>query len=188
MVSPSPVPFADLHYWFRMNWTVYWDLLQFQSSHYNLFLDDFFFFFLSQTHSGLWWCCHELCRWSHPGVFGPRRSRLRTHTGQFELCVYCSRLCNEVRVEQKWVKTNGFCLFVLFFTLIMCLYQGEEKYTFIEKCGNPRSVTLLVKGPNKHTLTQIKDAVRDGLRAVKNAIEDGTSGGWRTAYMLFKLV
>uniref|UniRef100_A0A8C6WPY2 Chaperonin containing TCP1, subunit 6A (zeta 1) n=1 Tax=Neogobius melanostomus TaxID=47308 RepID=A0A8C6WPY2_9GOBI len=50
---------------------------------------------------------------------------------------------------------------------------GEEKYTFIEKCGNPRSVTLLIKGPNKHTLTQIKDAVRDGLRAVKNAIEDG---------------
>ena len=27
-------------------------------------------------------------------------------------------------------------------------------------------------GPNKHTLTQIKDAVHDGLRAVKNAIED----------------
>ncbi|KAI4882498.1 hypothetical protein NFI96_018892 [Prochilodus magdalenae] len=51
---------------------------------------------------------------------------------------------------------------------------GEEKYTFIEKCGNPRSVTLLIKGPNKHTLTQIKDAVRDGLRAVKNAIEDGS--------------
>uniref|UniRef100_G3QB35 Chaperonin containing TCP1, subunit 6A (zeta 1) n=1 Tax=Gasterosteus aculeatus aculeatus TaxID=481459 RepID=G3QB35_GASAC len=51
---------------------------------------------------------------------------------------------------------------------------GEEKFTFIEKCGNPRSVTLLVKGPNKHTLTQIKDAVRDGLRAVKNAIEDGS--------------
>uniref|UniRef100_A0A671XBC3 Chaperonin containing TCP1, subunit 6A (zeta 1) n=1 Tax=Sparus aurata TaxID=8175 RepID=A0A671XBC3_SPAAU len=52
--------------------------------------------------------------------------------------------------------------------------KGEEKFTFIEKCGNPRSVTLLVKGPNKHTLTQIKDAVRDGLRAVKNAIEDGS--------------
>lgn len=53
--------------------------------------------------------------------------------------------------------------------------QGEEKYTFIEKCDNPRSVTLLIRGPNKHTLTQIKDAVRDGLRAVKNAIEDGKS-------------
>uniref|UniRef100_A0A8C2MCN7 T-complex protein 1 subunit zeta n=1 Tax=Cricetulus griseus TaxID=10029 RepID=A0A8C2MCN7_CRIGR len=35
------------------------------------------------------------------------------------------------------------------------------------------SVTLLVKGPNKHTLTQIKDAIRDGLRAIKNAIDDG---------------
>ncbi|TKC36004.1 hypothetical protein EI555_011252 [Monodon monoceros] len=50
---------------------------------------------------------------------------------------------------------------------------GEEKFTFIEKYNNPRSVTLLIKGPNKHTLTQIKDAIRDGLRAVKNAIDDG---------------
>ena len=50
---------------------------------------------------------------------------------------------------------------------------GEEKFTFIEKCNNPPSVTLLIKGPNKHTLTQIKDAIRDGLRAIKNAIDDG---------------
>uniref|UniRef100_A0A2K5XSU4 Uncharacterized protein n=1 Tax=Mandrillus leucophaeus TaxID=9568 RepID=A0A2K5XSU4_MANLE len=49
----------------------------------------------------------------------------------------------------------------------------EEKFTFIEKCNHPRSVTLLIKGANKHTLTQIKDAVRDGLRAVKNVIDDG---------------
>nr|XP_054392700.1 T-complex protein 1 subunit zeta-2-like isoform X1 [Pongo abelii] len=50
---------------------------------------------------------------------------------------------------------------------------GEEKFTFIiEECVNPRSVTLLVKGPNKHTLTQVKDAMRDGLRAIKNAVED----------------
>ncbi|CAH0402817.1 unnamed protein product [Chilo suppressalis] len=49
---------------------------------------------------------------------------------------------------------------------------GEEKYTFVEQCKNPLSVTILIKGPNKHTLTQIKDAVRDGLRAINNAIED----------------
>jgi len=49
---------------------------------------------------------------------------------------------------------------------------GEAKYTFVEDVANPESVTVLIKGPNKHTLTQIKDAVRDGLRAVKNAIED----------------
>ena len=50
---------------------------------------------------------------------------------------------------------------------------GDNKYTFIEDTKNPKSVTILVKGPNKHTITMIKDAVRDGLRAVKNAIEDG---------------
>jgi len=49
---------------------------------------------------------------------------------------------------------------------------GESKYTFVEDVKNPMSVTILIKGPNKHTLTQIKDAVRDGLRAVKNAIDD----------------
>merc|ERR1712179_197765 len=49
---------------------------------------------------------------------------------------------------------------------------GESKFTFVEKCDNPLSVTIMIKGPNKHTITQIKDAVRDGLRAVKNAIED----------------
>ena len=50
--------------------------------------------------------------------------------------------------------------------------QGEEKFTFVEQCKNPQSVTIVIKGPNKHTLTQIKDAIHDGLRAVKNAIED----------------
>lgn len=50
---------------------------------------------------------------------------------------------------------------------------GEEKYTFVEDCKNPRSVTILIKGPNKYTLTQTKDAIRDGLRAVVNALEDG---------------
>ncbi|KAJ3123586.1 T-complex protein 1 subunit zeta [Physocladia obscura] len=49
---------------------------------------------------------------------------------------------------------------------------GEEKFTFLENVENPASVTLLITGPNAHTITQINDAVRDGLRAVKNAIED----------------
>lgn len=49
---------------------------------------------------------------------------------------------------------------------------GEEKYTFVEEVKTPKSVTLLIKGPNQHTTQQIQDALRDGLRAVKNAIED----------------
>ncbi|KAF1817675.1 T-complex protein 1 zeta subunit [Eremomyces bilateralis CBS 781.70] len=49
---------------------------------------------------------------------------------------------------------------------------GEEKFTFIEEVKDPKSVTLLIKGPNQHTITQIKDAVRDGLRSVYNMIVD----------------
>lgn len=49
---------------------------------------------------------------------------------------------------------------------------GDDKYTFIEKVKNPRSVTILIRGPNQHTISQISDTLRDGLRAVKNAIED----------------
>lgn len=49
---------------------------------------------------------------------------------------------------------------------------GEEKYTFVEGVKNPQSCTILIKGPNKHSIAQVKDAVRDGLRAVKNVYED----------------
>eukprot|EP00198_Chlamydomonas_reinhardtii_P005174 XP_001694510.1 T-complex protein, zeta subunit [Chlamydomonas reinhardtii] len=50
---------------------------------------------------------------------------------------------------------------------------GEEKYTFVEGVKNPHSCTILIKGPSDHVIAQIKDAVRDGLRAVKNGIDDG---------------
>jgi len=49
---------------------------------------------------------------------------------------------------------------------------GEEKYTFVEELKNPKSVTVLLKAPFKHILVQSKDALRDGLRAVKNVIDD----------------
>lgn len=42
-------------------------------------------------------------------------------------------------------------------------------------------------GPNDHTIAQIKDAVRDGLRAVKNTIEDESivlvSSFWLETFM-----
>ncbi|KAI0564514.1 TCP-1/cpn60 chaperonin [Gracilaria domingensis] len=48
----------------------------------------------------------------------------------------------------------------------------DDKYTFVEEVKNPFSCTVLLRGPNKHTITQMKDAIRDGLRAVKNTLED----------------
>jgi len=49
---------------------------------------------------------------------------------------------------------------------------GDEKYTFIEGCKNPTSCTILIRGPNEHTIRQVQDAIRDGLRAVSNILED----------------
>lgn len=47
---------------------------------------------------------------------------------------------------------------------------GEEKYTFIEGVENPFSCTILIKGPNDYTIAQTRYAIKDGLRAVTNAI------------------
>lgn len=50
--------------------------------------------------------------------------------------------------------------------------MGEDKFTFVEDCANAKSCTLLLQGPNDHSIQQSKDAVKDGLRALKNALED----------------
>jgi len=49
---------------------------------------------------------------------------------------------------------------------------GDDKYTFIEGVENPFSCTILIKGPNDYSIAQTKEAIRDGLRAVKNTMED----------------
>lgn len=49
---------------------------------------------------------------------------------------------------------------------------GDDKYTFIEGVENPFSCSILIKGPNDYSIAQTKEAIRDGLRAIKNARED----------------
>ena len=44
---------------------------------------------------------------------------------------------------------------------------GEDRYCFVEDVKNPFSCTLLLKGPNQQVVSQLKDAARDGIRAVK---------------------
>lgn len=48
----------------------------------------------------------------------------------------------------------------------------DDKFTFVEGVPLEKSVSILVTGPNDHSINQIKDAVKDGLRAVANAVED----------------
>jgi len=47
---------------------------------------------------------------------------------------------------------------------------GEETYTFVQGVKNPRSCTILVNGPNAHTIAMIKDSLKDGLRCVRNVL------------------
>jgi T-complex protein 1 subunit zeta len=49
---------------------------------------------------------------------------------------------------------------------------GDDKYTFIEEVENPFSCSILIKGPNDYSIAQTKEAIRDGLRAIRNTMED----------------
>jgi len=49
---------------------------------------------------------------------------------------------------------------------------GDDRFTFLEDVPKTFSCTILIKGPNEHTINQVKDAVKDGLRAVANTLED----------------
>merc|ERR1711977_101112 len=55
---------------------------------------------------------------------------------------------------------------------------GDDKFTFIEGVKNPKSVTILVKGPNDHTIAQIKDA-GGHRRADRRAVLAGHGGHLR---------
>ncbi|KIK53462.1 hypothetical protein GYMLUDRAFT_250411 [Collybiopsis luxurians FD-317 M1] len=68
----------------------------------------------------------------------------------------------ETAAERSWEGLGSF----------MNIPFGEEKFTFVKDIKDPKLVTLLVKGPNAHTIQQIQDTLHDGLRAVKNALED----------------
>lgn len=50
--------------------------------------------------------------------------------------------------------------------------HGEDKFTFVDGVVNPKSCCILIRGASDHAIAQIKDAVRDGLRAVNNLIND----------------
>jgi T-complex protein 1 subunit zeta len=48
----------------------------------------------------------------------------------------------------------------------------DDKFTFIEGVKNPHSCTVLIQGSTDHAIAQMKDAIKDGLRAVQNVVED----------------
>ena len=96
------------------------------------------------------------------GILGLRRAKRRNME---RLMLACGgRAINSV--EDLTVEDLGWAEHVRQETL------GDDKFTFVEGCKNAKSCTILVKGPDQHTIAQLKDAIRDGLRAVKNCVED----------------
>lgn len=119
------------------------------------------------------------------GILALRRAK-RRNMERLQLC--CGGIAQN-SVDDLTPDVLGYAGLVYEHTL------GEEKFTFVEEVKEPKSVTLLIKGeccyergsrlaltgtdfvwtgPNAHTINQIQDAVRDGLRSVKNAVEDTT--------------
>ena len=96
------------------------------------------------------------------GIMGLRRAKRRNME---RLVLACGGQCIN-SVEELSPEILGHAGEVYEYVL------GEEKYTFVEKVVNPTSCTVLLKGSNDHTIAQLKDAVRDGLRAVKNVLID----------------
>ena len=50
---------------------------------------------------------------------------------------------------------------------------ADEEMIFVEKCQNPKSVTLLVKGGTEHVAEEIKRAVTDAVGDLAAAVKDG---------------
>lgn len=96
------------------------------------------------------------------GILALRRAK-RRNMERLQLC--CGGMAMN-SVDDLTPEVLGYAGLVYEHTL------GEEKFTFVEDTKDPKSVTLLIKGPNAHTIQQIHDSVRGGLRAVKHTIED----------------
>lgn len=54
---------------------------------------------------------------------------------------------------------------------------GEEDMVFVEKCKNPKAVTLLVRGGTEHVVEEIKRAVMDGIGDLTAALKEGKAVG-----------
>jgi len=76
------------------------------------------------------------------GIVGIRRAKRRNMERLVKACGG-----NAVNaVDELSIDDLGFCDLLHEHTL------GEDKYTFIEGCKHPTSCTLLIKGPNEHTI------------------------------------
>ena len=111
----------------------------------------------SFIHSFYWISMESLWNLSHLDIMALRRAKRRNME---RLSLACGGIPVN-SVEDMSPEILGFAGSVYEQTL------GEDRYCFVEDVKNPFSCTLLLKGPNQQVVSQLKDAARDGIRAVK---------------------
>ena len=51
--------------------------------------------------------------------------------------------------------------------------KGENSYTYIKGCVNPKALTILLHGGTEHVIDEMERAIKDGLGDVASALKDG---------------
>ncbi len=51
--------------------------------------------------------------------------------------------------------------------------KGEDTYTYVRGCENPKSLTILIHGGTEHVLDEMERAIKDGLGDVASALREG---------------
>ncbi|MCX8168150.1 MAG: thermosome subunit alpha [Ignisphaera sp.] len=49
---------------------------------------------------------------------------------------------------------------------------GNDKMVFVERCRNPRAVTILLRGANDMLLDEVERSINDGLNTIRNILRD----------------
>ncbi|MCX6747987.1 MAG: thermosome subunit alpha [Candidatus Pacearchaeota archaeon] len=51
--------------------------------------------------------------------------------------------------------------------------RGENAYTYVSGCSNPRALTILLHGGTEHVIDEMERAIKDGLGVVAASLKDG---------------
>jgi len=51
--------------------------------------------------------------------------------------------------------------------------KGDESYTYVRGCINPKAITILLHGGTEHVIDEMERAIKDGLGDVAAALKDG---------------
>ena len=53
------------------------------------------------------------------------------------------------------------------------IQKGDESFTYVKGCKNPKALTLLLHGGTDHVIDEMERAIQDGMGDVASAIKDG---------------